>query len=289
MFKKYQHLERFGTTSVEGIERGVVHVFPKLDGANGSIWIENGEIKAGSRNRELTLENDNAGFYAWVLKQENIKKLLLQRPYLTLYGEWLVPHSLKTYRENSWRKFYVFDVLYGEDLMHYDVYSKVLDTFEIEYVPPICTINNGSEEQIRKQLLKNTYLIDDGVGEGIVLKNYSYENRYGKNVFAKIVTSEFNELHKKAMGAPDLRGKLTNEVRIVDNYLTEAFIEKEFYKFKNKNGFESKDTRHLMELIFKELISEEIVNIVEKLKNPTIDFKELKRLTFDKIKNTLWK
>jgi hypothetical protein len=64
-FKKYMHLERFGTSEVEGIEIGTTYVFPKLDGTNASVWFEDGKIKAGSRNRELSFDNDNAGFYKW--------------------------------------------------------------------------------------------------------------------------------------------------------------------------------------------------------------------------------
>lgn len=61
-FKKYQHLERFGNDEVEGIELGKLYIFPKLDGTNAQVWLDDeGNIKAGSRNRELTLEKDNAG------------------------------------------------------------------------------------------------------------------------------------------------------------------------------------------------------------------------------------
>jgi hypothetical protein len=35
-FRKYQHIERFGTTEVKNIELGKVYVFPKIDGTNGS-------------------------------------------------------------------------------------------------------------------------------------------------------------------------------------------------------------------------------------------------------------
>ena len=102
MFVKYQHLEKFGTTEVERIELGECYIFPKIDGTNSSVWIENGEVKAGSRNRELSLEKDNAGFFEWVLKQENIKNFLLENPTLRLNRKKLVRHSLKTYRENAW-------------------------------------------------------------------------------------------------------------------------------------------------------------------------------------------
>ena len=109
-FIKYQHLERFGTTEVAQIELGECYIFPKIDGTNASVWIEDGKIKAGSRTRELSLESDNAGFYEWVLKQGNLLEYLTENPTHRIFGEWLVPHSLKTYRETAWRRFYIFDI-----------------------------------------------------------------------------------------------------------------------------------------------------------------------------------
>ena len=70
-FIRYPHLERFGNSGVQDIEFGVTHVFPKLDGTNASVWYEgthDGEcdstliLGAGSRNRPLETEKDNAGF-----------------------------------------------------------------------------------------------------------------------------------------------------------------------------------------------------------------------------------
>ena len=39
-FKKYQHVERLGTSEVQGIENGMCYVFPKIDGTNASciMW-----------------------------------------------------------------------------------------------------------------------------------------------------------------------------------------------------------------------------------------------------------
>lgn len=102
-FKKYQHVERYGTSAVDGIEKGECWVFPKLDGTNGSVWLGmDGKIRAGSRRRELSLEKDNQGFYASVLQDERIEQYLQKYPSHRLYGEWLVPHTLKTYRDNAW-------------------------------------------------------------------------------------------------------------------------------------------------------------------------------------------
>ena len=74
-FNKYQHIERFGTDEVENIEFGRCFIFYKIDGKFGQVYLDaDGNIKAGSRNRVLTLENDNANFYQYVLQNERIKK-----------------------------------------------------------------------------------------------------------------------------------------------------------------------------------------------------------------------
>lgn len=55
MFVKYMHLERYGNDEVDGIEQGTTYVFPKLDGTNAQVWLnEDGTIGAGSRNRTLS-------------------------------------------------------------------------------------------------------------------------------------------------------------------------------------------------------------------------------------------
>jgi hypothetical protein len=58
-FKSYQHIERFGMTEVENIELGKCYIFPKIDGTNSSVWLDDeSNIQAGSRNRVLTLDNE---------------------------------------------------------------------------------------------------------------------------------------------------------------------------------------------------------------------------------------
>ena len=86
MFIKYQHVERFGTDEVENIELGICHVFPKIDGTNGSVWLEDGQIKTGSRNRELSLESDNAGFDAAIQADRRILSYLSRHPEHRIMG-----------------------------------------------------------------------------------------------------------------------------------------------------------------------------------------------------------
>lgn len=68
MFHKYQHIERLGTTEVSGILDGECYIFPKIDDTNGQVWMEDGQIKVGSRKGEITSEDDNARFAKYILE-----------------------------------------------------------------------------------------------------------------------------------------------------------------------------------------------------------------------------
>ena len=137
MFKKYQHLEKWGNLEVEGIDIGDCYIFSKLDGSNSSVWLEDNTICAGSRNRKLTLDNDNQGFYNSIIENDNINKYLNKYPNHTLYGEWLVPHTLKTYKDDAWRKFYIFDIIEKLDngelrYIPYEDYESILKEYELD-------------------------------------------------------------------------------------------------------------------------------------------------------------
>ena len=288
-FLKYQHIERLGTAETNGIEMGMCYVFPKIDGTNSQLWQEKGELKAGSRNRELTLDNDNAGFYNWaVTKMSTIGQFFLIHPDLRLIGEWLVPHTLKTYQKNSWNNFYVFDVMEGENYLPYDIYKVMLDEFGIEYIPPICKIENPTYERLVNQLEKNSYLIEDGQGngEGIVIKNYNYKNRYGRVVWAKIVKNEFKAKHAKC-DVTEIKENKIIEQEIVNKFVTKDLIEKEFAKIENEIGWSSKQIPRLLNTVFYCLVKEESWNFVKEYKNPTIDFKRLLFFTINHIKKVM--
>ena len=67
-FKKYTHIERLDSVDCEGLlSNETVYVTPKADGTNASVWLEDGEIKCGSRKRVLTVGNDNAAFCFWMM------------------------------------------------------------------------------------------------------------------------------------------------------------------------------------------------------------------------------
>lgn len=285
-FLKYQHIERFGTTETNGIEFGMCYVFPKIDGTNSQLWTDGNSLYAGSRNRELSIDNDNAGFMAWAVNQNHIIDFFCKYPNLRLYGEWLVPHTLKTYQKTAWNNFYVFDVMNGEEYLSYDEYKILLDEFGIEYIPPICKVENPTYERLIKQLEKNGYLIEDGqgTGEGIVIKNYSYKNKFGRKTWAKIVKNEFKAKHQK-VDVCEIKDNKIIEEEIVNKFVTIVLIDKELAKIETEcNGWSSKLIPRLLNTVFYCLVKEECWNFVKEFKSPTIDFKRLAYFTNNKIK-----
>lgn len=292
-FRKYQHIERFGTSEVRDIEIGVCYVFPKIDGTNASAWLgDDGNVYAGSRNRVLEIgKKDNAGFCMFVTYNDNIKQYLQKYPKHRLYGEWLVPHTLKTYRDDAWRRFYIFDVcLEHEDgtfeYIPYDIYKPMLEEFNLDYVSPLKVVKNGTYEHFVRELENNNFLVKDGLGngEGVVIKNYDFYNQWHRQTWAKIVSSEFKERHCKVMGYNEVENKMI-EQEIVDFFITTALVEKEYAKIVNENnGWKSNMIPILLNTIFYELINEEMWNMLVHFKRPTINFKTLNSLAIRKIK-----
>ncbi len=280
-FRPYDHLERLGHLETEELLFGDVFVFPKLDGTNASVWLDDGVLCAGSRNRVLSLEHDNADFYAHVLKnRESYDRVLAEQPTWHIYSEWLVPHTLKSYRDDAWRRSWVFDVwdrATGK-YVPYSRYSEVLgDAFDL--VLPLCQISNPSAEQVAEWMQKNTFLLQDNVGpgEGVVAKNYSWANRFGRQPWGKLVRSEFKDENRKVFGFPAIDGQKQVELEIVEEFVTEALVT----KTRAKIELECPDRRslipRLLQTVYYELVREELWTALKRHHNPTIDFKQLQR------------
>lgn len=302
-FRKYQHLERFGTSEVQNIELGTVYVFPKIDGTNASVWLgEDGQLRAGSRTRELSLEADNAGFLASLQTGhgQNVLQYLQENPTHRLYGEWLVPHSLKTYRADAWRRFYVFDVAIDklpEEIAHdsddkvkylpYDVYKPLLEEHGLDYINPVKIIKNGDYDSFIHELQLNCFLIEDGkgCGEGLVLKNYDFRNRFGRQTWAKIVTSEFKEKHAKEMGAPVHAERKLIEEAIAAEFVTQALVDKVHSKIDLDGGFTSRKIPQLLHTVYYDVVREDCWNFIKAHKNPTINFGTLQHFVFGRVKS----
>lgn len=274
----YQHVVRLGTDEVEGILNGTVYVYTKLDGTNTGVHYENGQVIVNSRKRELTEEKDNAGSREYVLSQEKYKKFFEDYPNLYLYGEFLVKHTVRTYKDSAWRKLYIFDVVDYDNnrYLSYEEYAPILDKYNIEYIPLIAKLENPTKEEVVDCLNKTTYLQkDDNLGEGIVIKRYDgWRNKYNRITWAKVVRTEFLASKK----THNTVSEISKEQEIADTFCTDAFIEKELTKVLNDIGKENWNNKYIgrcLNTVWHTLIEEESWNIIKKYKNPTINFSVL--------------
>lgn len=291
-FLRYPHLVKFGNLETENIEFGVTHIFPKLDGTNGQMWFNwtKPHIGFGSRNRTLHVESDNAGFLNTFLgTKEGLPyfRFFTEHHKFVLYGEWLVKHTIDHYLDSAWRKFYIFDVWNGERFLSYDEYEPRLKQYGLLYIPCIKKIKNGSWENFLHEAKTCRYLLKDGVdkpGEGIVIKNYEWSNAQNKQVWAKIVNSEFKTDHIIAMGAPEVENK-SNAAIICEKACTDALIEKEYAKIVNDVGeWNNKYIPRLLHTVYYSVVTEELWDCLKTIKKGLVNFKELEQLCILRVK-----
>lgn len=305
-YKSYQHIEKLGSSNIEGLLNGTCYLTYKIDGTNSCVRLkDDGTLGFGSRNRELSIgkDTDNSKFMETIMTDDSyssLKKELLEvlriHPTWIIYGEWLVPTNLKTYKDSAWKQFYIFDIYdTGSDsYINYDIYSKLFDeTYpEIKYIPLLTKLENPTIYDI-KELLPRTgeFLISTGLGEGIVIKNYNYRNKYGKTIWGKMLTEDF--IIKRKSGRKEKKqaedSGSTVEYNII-KLLTIEHINKEKVKLLERRQTDTWDIKFLPELlnrVFTEFFRDNWEIILKKFKNPTINFKTLKTLSDIKVKESL--
>jgi hypothetical protein len=291
-FKRYVEVEPLHKEDVEGILCGRVWVFPKLDGANSSIFLdEKGVVTGGSRNRALgSGAKDNHGFReAFVSPNQGMLTAFFNSfPNVRrVYGEWLVPHTLRTYREDAWRKFYLFDVETDEGFLPYEEYSLFCAEAGFNVVPALSSIENPTEEYLRGFLERNTFLIEDGkgYGEGVVVKNYGFRNKFGHRVWGKIVRNEFKEQMLGAWPTPEAALKVSPEAEIALNCVTAGRLDKIIAKIPEEERADRKTfVPRLLNTAYHEVVTEELWDELKRLRNPVIDFKALQGRVFARVK-----
>jgi len=57
-FKEYKKIQALHKEECDGILHGTCYLQEKVDGANASIWVEDGNIHCGSRTRDLIKAGD---------------------------------------------------------------------------------------------------------------------------------------------------------------------------------------------------------------------------------------
>jgi len=287
MFKKYPKIIRLGHEDTDGILSGECHIQEKIDGANTSIWMEDGEIKMGTRNNQIT-EGFN-GFCDYVKSHEGVNKLLSEHPEYRLYGEWLVRHTI-SYNETAYKKWYMYDIwIDGEDeldeegevkcnkseRMDIGAVHTMADMYEINTPKNFGLFTNPTENQIKLLVGKST--IGDK-GEGVVIKNMDFINEWGHRTYAKIVTENFKEENAVTFGGNNKHSDVYNEMWVVNKFMTLPRVKKVMDKLQPEveKRLDMEHTGRIINTAYHDLITEEIWTIQKKFQS--IHFKNLARL-----------
>jgi hypothetical protein len=295
-FRKYTHVRRID--ECPGLLDDVVTVSPKLDGSNGCVWYDKGQdrVCVGSRKRVLGTgeQEDNAGCARFVLESDDPEAVALrlfaeENPGLIVYFEWLVKHNIGSYSKDAWKHCWVFDV-YDTVADRYCAQDDVLQKFrgtpvEPYVVPVLATLDNPTVDNIAEVAKHNKFLLEDSpdVGEGVVVRRRSgdFKDEFGEHVIGKLVLDEFKDKkrRKKVQAAPD-----DVEALVCDMYVTDYELSKTVAKTREAMGCTEgpvpvRDNRFVsryMATVWHDLLADETVNFVKKLKNPTVDFAKLK-------------
>lgn len=179
-------------------------------------------------NTLLDENNRLRGFYDWVQTTIKPMKDELISTY-TYFGEWSCPHKIK-YKEENINKFFLFSIwddirkeYLSDDIVIFEAKRLGLNT-----VPYLYYGKYISFEHIMSFVGKSDLTLDKDDGEGVVVKNVSYKDKYGRQIFVKLVSDKFSEVQKqKKPSNPNIN---TKEIEAVKSFITKARVEKLIYK-----------------------------------------------------------
>jgi hypothetical protein len=262
--KKYTDVIRLGHRSTVGVlnEGDYIVIQEKIDGANASFRRDGDVVLAFSRNIPLGSGNNLGGFYEWA-QTLNVDKLLDGVIY---FGEWTNKHKVSY--EGNQKKFYLFDI-HNTNIEEYVDFSMVKDEarrLNLNLVPVFYEGKYQSFEHLQSFVGRtelNGKLGDLETGEGIVVKNVKYKDRFDKQVFVKLVTEDFREVQKqKEAKDPNFQSV---EMQFISECLTKARVEKIIYKLVDEDilhehfGVEDMGLilRHMSNRIYDDIMKEE--------------------------------
>jgi hypothetical protein len=303
VFKEYEKVQRIEKEECDGLLEGTCYIYEKIDGANSQLYIDDVSCNIAfcSRNRiigigsQLLLGDDFRGFGKWVGENiQEIREFLEKFPELTLYGEWLVPHSVK-YSPEFYNNFYCFDIMDNNTLNSFihpndPLWNKLPSC--IKKIPFDCVIKDVKIDDL-KQYLSLPSSFGAAFREGIVIKNYNFVNKYGRTPYGKLLSKDFQEVKSKP------KSKTINpedlEFEIAKTYCTKARVVKICEKIKDrgiivKDGnrerveiekLEMKHIPQVINMVWYDIITEDMNDILKRFNYPTINFKKFKAIILD--------
>lgn len=296
---KYQHVERIDSDEAEGLLDGPCHVFPKMDGSNMCAYLEDGIVRCQSRNRVL---DGTEPFAIHVSSHPEIGEFLRAFPGLRLYGEWMVPHTVRSYVPGVWNRWFVFDVIAedkhavyrtvlpdgtlaeldcaGRFYLPYETYVPLLEAFGIEYIPSIAVIEGPSRRELERLADEESgFMVAEGCGEGVVVKRYGYSNRYGRTVWAKVLSSRFSvfKIASCSSRREERKDGTSVEHEIAMRYVTTDLVDKEYSKMLAEGSPRKAIPGRLLATVWYCMVHESMWDAVKKFHEPVLDMKALRK------------
>lgn len=290
--KKFTDVVRMGHKTTQGVFHidDPITITEKIDGANASFKREGDKVLAFSRNNHLDESSDLGGFYQWVQANIDPTKLLEG---VIMFGEWLNPHKVKYAPEHT--KTFILFAIFNEFTQEYVSFSMVKDEarrLNLKLVPVFYEGVYQSYEHLQSFVGKTELggtLGGETTGEGIVVVNYDYKDRYGDQVFTKMVVDKFAEVqHQKSPRDPNTPE--TIEALWVKDNMTKARIEKLLLKLVDEGIIEEEfgieDMGTILKNINRRLIDDMIKEEVDYLPEG-YELKEIGRAVAGKSPNII--
>jgi hypothetical protein len=273
----YQHKVNYPTLKFQGTV--------KLHGTNASVVkYSDGRLEFQSRERVLSLEEDNAGFMATMMPKdlEFLFSGFESKEYVAVYGEWCGGNIQKSVALNGLNKMFVIfgimvdDVwvdlpkhLYANENCIYNILQ--FSTYEVE-------IDFNAPELVQNRIIEMTIAVEeccpvgkffgkDGVGEGIVFtcindQDLKFKSKGEKHSVTKV--KKLNPIDTEVMNS-------INE--FVESAVTENRLEQGITFF-NENNIEvdAKNTGQFLSWVVRDVLKEENDTII----NNNLDEKKVK-------------
>lgn len=232
---KYTDIIRYGKKGTEDVlKKGdYITITEKMDGANASFRLDETNplgVSCYSRNQPLNSENTLGGFYNWII--DNIVPIKDKlNPNYIYYGEWMNPHKVK-YKEEVYKNFYMFSIWdLSQEINQYvsdEIVKKEANKLSIKTVDYFYEGEFVSLEHLMNFIGKSNKTLEPNTGEGIVIKNVSYFNKYGRQCFVKLVSDAFKEVKKQRVTKSSK--EMPKGYLELMSVLTKARIDKILYK-----------------------------------------------------------
>lgn len=254
--RKYTDIIRYGHSSTNGVlqEGDYITITERIDGANASFTVDDTNmlgVSCYSRNTILNEDNRLRGFYDWVSNNIVIIKNKLN-PNYRYYGEWLVSHKVQ-YKPEAYNNFYLFSIFDEINNIYLDdsIVKEEAKRLNLKTVPYFYEGKYESFEHISNFIGKSDLTLIPNEGEGVVVKNINYKDKYNRQLFIKLVSEKFVEVQKQKL--PKNPNVNVKEIELVKSVLTKARVSKLIHKLVDEGLLQEDYSIECMGIILKQL------------------------------------